>query len=256
MTGLSPCISRGFVYITRSALSTEFIEPVRDERVTDMDGGFPYGDVIVIGAIAAFIILRYRSMLGEQRGRDETVRPSVMPLAERERVVQLPLLRQAAAIPEKVDDFSRHGAPLAERFVAMRAIDREFNPDEFLHGARAAYEMVMNAFSKRDRETLKSLLSPEMAKSFLLSLDDAEKEKRFNDTTLVAITKAEISTAKLVGNMATIAVDFVSEQIHLIRDGEKNILEGNPSEQLRVEDAWIFTRNLSSASPNWLIIET
>ena len=28
--------------------------------------GFGYGDIIVIGAIAAFIILRYRAMLGEQ----------------------------------------------------------------------------------------------------------------------------------------------------------------------------------------------
>lgn len=222
-----------------------------------MDGGLPYGDIIVIGAIAAFILLRYRNMLGESRGRgDEPLRPTVAPVNERERVVQLPLLRTTAPAPEKTDDFSKHGASLAESFVAMRAIDREFSPDEFLQGARAAYEMVITAFSKRDEETLTSLLSKDMLKSFSLSLADAQKEERFNDTTLVAITKAEITKAKLVGSVATITVDFVSEQIHLIRDAAGTILEGDPSQQLKVEDTWVFTRVMSNSNPNWTIIET
>lgn len=221
-----------------------------------MDGGLPYGDIIVIGAIAAFILLRYRAMLGEPRGRDESARPSVAPASDNERVVQLPLSRAAAVVVEKTDDFSKHGTSLAEKFVAMRAIDREFTPDEFLLGARAAYEMVIAAFSKRDEETLTMLLSPDMVKSFALSLADAQTEKRFSDTTLVAITRAEITAAKLIGSLATITVDFVSDQIHLIRDEAGAILEGDPSAQLKVEDTWIFTRNLSNASPNWTIIET
>ena len=222
-----------------------------------MDGGLPYGDIIVIGAIAAFILLRYRNMLGESRGRgDEPLHPTATPVSERERVVQIPLLRTASPTPEKTDDFSKHGTSLAASFVAMRAIDREFTPDDFLTGARAAYEMVITAFSKRDDDTLKMLLSPDMYKSFALSLEDAKTEKRYNDTTLIAITKADITSAKLVGNLATIAVDFVSEQIHLIRNEEGTIIEGDPSAQLKVEDSWVFTRNLSSSSPNWTIIET
>jgi predicted lipid-binding transport protein (Tim44 family) len=222
-----------------------------------MDGGIPYGDIIVIGAIAAFILLRYRSMLGESRGRgDEPLRPTVAPVNERERVVQIPLLRPAAPAAEKTDDFAKHGASLAASFVAMRAIDREFAPDEFLVGARAAYEMVITAFSKRDEETLSMLLSKEMYKSFALSLADAQKEGRFNDTTLVAITKADITAAKLEGSLATITVDFVSEQIHLIRDAQGTIIEGDPSQQLKVEDTWVFTRTLTNSNPNWTIIET
>lgn len=221
-----------------------------------MDGGLPYGDIIVIGAIAAFILLRYRAMLGEPRGRDESARPSVAPLTENERVVQLPMLRAAPTTPEKADDFSKHGESLAEKFVAMRAIDREFSPDDFLQGARTVYEMVITAFSKRDEETLTMLLSPDMFKSFALSLADAKNEKRFTDTTLVAITSAKITSAKLVGTLATISVDFISDQIHLIRDEAGTIIEGDPSAQLKVEDSWAFTRNLNSASPNWTIIET
>ncbi len=220
-----------------------------------MDSGFPYGDIIVIGAIAAFILLRYRAMLGEQRGRDETsVRPTIVPANDRERVLQIPSTR--VAVPDKKEDFSNKYGSLAETFVAMRAIDREFSPDEFLIGARAAYEMVITAFTKRDRDTLKMLLSTEMYKSFDTSLSDAEKDKRFNETTLTAITKANIGQAKLNGNTATLTVDFASEQIHIIRDENGVILEGNPSQQHLVEDQWVFTRDLKNMNPNWSIIET
>lgn len=220
-----------------------------------MDGGFPYGDIIVIGAIAAFILLRYRAMLGENRGRDEGTRPTVLPLNELERVIQLPANR-VPPVAEKKEDFTSKYGSLAETFVAMRGVDREFTPDEFLQGARMAYEMVITAFSKRDRDTLKMLLSPEIFKSFDQSLNDAENDKRFSDTTLVAIRTADIKTATLVGAQATIAVAFVSDQIHLVRDENGTIIEGDPSQQSVVEDEWVFTRDMRSSSPNWMITET
>jgi predicted lipid-binding transport protein (Tim44 family) len=221
-----------------------------------MDSGFPYGDIIVIGAIAAFILLRYRAMLGETRGGDDTaIHPAASKPAPGDRVLQLPI-GKVITLPETKDDFSGKYGSLAETFVAMRAIDREFTPDEFLTGARAAYEMVIAAFSKRDRDTLKMLLSPEIYKSFDLSLADAANEKRFSDTTLVAVSKADITAAKLSGSTATITVDFSSEQIHLIRDDAGTILEGNPSQHDKIEDQWVFTRDLKNANPNWMIIET
>ncbi len=222
-----------------------------------MDGGFPYGDVIVIAAIAAFILLRYRAMLGEPRGRDEnTARGRVVPSSEFERVIQLPLGRRQATPEKKEEDLNATYGSLAEQFVAMREVDREFAVDEFMSGARMAYEMVITAFSKRDRETLQSLLSPTVYEGFERSLSEAESSQRFTDTTLVAITKATITEADLQGNQATITVDFVSEQVHLIRDGQGAVLEGDVSQQNLVEDQWVFTRDMTSTSPNWTIIET
>ena len=213
----------------------------------------PYGDIIVIGAIAAFILLRYRAMLGERTERDET--PRAAPVQEFERVIQLPAARTTPA-PEKKEDMSERYGKLGEAFTAMRNIDREFAPDEFIQGARAAYEMVIEAFSKRDRDTLKMLLSDDIFKSFDLSMKDAEEANRFPDTTLVAITKAEFADAKVKGNVATITIDFESEQIHLIRDRDGTILEGNPSQEERVEDQWVFQRTLTNNDPNWKVIET
>lgn len=222
-----------------------------------MDGGIPYGDIIVIGAIAAFILLRYRAMLGEPRGRDEhDIRAGAQPAPEESKVIQLPITLARTQAEPKEDDFAEKYGSLAETFVKMRAIDREFTPDEFLTGARMAYEMLLNAYSKRDRDTLKMLLSEQMYKSFDLSLTDAEKEKRFTDTTLLSINEATIRKAKLVGTLATLTVDFVSEQIHLIRDESGAIIEGDASARHVVEDEWVLTRDMKSSSPNWTIVET
>lgn len=222
-----------------------------------MDNSFPYGDIIVIGAIAAFILLRYRAMLGEPRGRDErsTPPPIIQAGMERDRLIQLPVVKTAIVEKKQEDNFSRFGAQ-ADTLVAMRALDREFTPEEFLSGARTAYEMVITAYGKRDRETLRQLLSPELYVSFDRGLTQEESDKRYTDTTLVSIEEATFTTAKLEGSKATLAVNFTSEQVHLVRDEHGTILEGNPSAQSKVEDHWVFTRDMKSNSPNWLIVET
>lgn len=220
-----------------------------------MESGFSYGDIIVIGAIAAFILLRYRAMLGTSAGRDESQRPNPAPTNEFERVIQLPSARTLPAEPKK-EDFSKQYGSLAETFVAMRGIDRDFTPDEFLTGARVAYEMVVEGFSRHDRETLKMLLSDAIYRQFDASIKEDEAAGHTSETTLVAIKSATITNAKLIGSTATLTVDFLSEQIHLVRDAEGKIIEGDPSQEQRVEDQWVFTRNLSSSDLNWKIIET
>lgn len=221
-----------------------------------MDSGFSYGDIIIIGAIAAFILLRYRAMLGESHGRDPR-EPRTKPADAREfdRVIQLPAAKTIAPI-EKKDDFGKQYGSLAETFVAMRGIDREFTPDEFMNGARMAYEMVLEAFSKGNRDTLKMLLSDTLYAQFDSTLKDDEAQNQKTETILVAIKKAELTDAKLIGNTATLTVDFVSEQIHLVRDKDGTIIEGDASREQKVEDQWVFTRNLTSSDLNWKIIET
>ncbi len=218
-----------------------------------MDGGFQYGDIIVIGAIAAFIILRYRAMLGEKSGRD--VSDMQRPINDLEPVIQLP--KRAETVVELVKK-STDNEPkaFADQFSAMRAIDTDFTVDEFLTGAKAAYEMVIEAYNEGDHETLKMLLADPVYKEFKGSLEANEKSGRKAHTTLLAIMKAEINDAKLRGNKATITVDFHSEQIPLVRDKDGKIVEGDVNAQEAVEDQWVFERNLASNDPAWTVIDT
>lgn len=218
--------------------------------------GFGYGDIIVIGAIAAFIILRYRAMLGEQSGRDpSSIQPpaaSTDPLEPVIRVAEREKTKPAAPItPTK-----QHAPELEARFKAMNAVDAEFSPDEFLQGAKLAFEMVVKAFSTHDRETLGMLLDPAIFANFEAVLQHQETLRQRRDTTLVAITESRITKAELRGKVAEITVAFTSEQIHLVRDESGNIIEGDPGVIETVVDEWNFTRDLGSTSPNWLITGT
>lgn len=218
--------------------------------------GFQYGDIIVIGAIAAFIILRYRAMLGSQSGRDPADIQRPKPLEEYERVVKVAERETKKPVIEVKKEDSKYSDLLALSFKNMRNVDPDFSPDEFLGGARAAFEMVIKAFNERDHETLKMLLDEDTYDSFKEVIESQEAQNVKHQTTLVAITKAEIKHATLTGKKARITVEFVSEQIHLVRDANGNITQGNPSDVDTIADEWIFERDLNSSSPNWLVIET
>lgn len=217
-----------------------------------MDGGFPYGDVIAFAAIAAFIILRYRAMLGEKSGRDPT-EVKARPLQEFERVIQLPNREKAKAVEKAAE---KDYGPLTETYTAMRALDRQFTPEEFLQGAKAAFEMVLEAFSKADHETLQMLLSPVIYRNFKESLTQLDAQKRTHQSTLIAINTAEVADATLEGSVAKLAVVFVTEQVILQRDASGAVVEGDPSHQQVVEDRWVFERNMTSGDPAWKIVET
>ncbi len=218
-----------------------------------MDGGFQYGDIIVIAAIVAFILLRYRAMLGEKSGRD--VSDMQRPIKDLEPVIQLPK-REVPSIEPVKKSIENEPKAFVDQFSAMRVIDSDFSVEEFLSGAKAAYEMVIEAYNECDDETLKMLLADPIYKEFKGAAKANEDAGRSAHTTLVAIMKAVVTDAKLRGNKATITVDFHSEQIPLVRDKSGAIIEGDVNAQEAVEDQWVFERNLASADPAWTVIDT
>jgi predicted lipid-binding transport protein (Tim44 family) len=215
------------------------------------------GDILVIAAIALFIILRYRAMLGEDRGRnnEDFKRDAALREAQAlERVIQLPQ-RDAAKATAK-SDAKTYPEPLASQFTQIKNIDSEFEPEHFIEGASAAFDMVLKAFNEADHETLRELLDPAIYKNFDAELKQREAENKYPQITLLAIKSAEITKVQLTGALANISVNFASEQMHQIKDKSGTILSGENAQIEHVEDEWQFSRNLTSKDPAWLITQT
>lgn len=217
------------------------------------------GDIIVIGAIALFVILRYRNTLGQKKGHDFTKPKPPISLADKIPVVQLQDKRTtqdtSIVAPEKTADLISDPS-LASKIGEVKALDADFTIGAFISGAKAAYEMVIQAFSKQDKETLKLLLSKELYKDFAKDIDEQVEKKQKRETTLVALLKEEITQVELKKNIAAITVNFASEQVSIIRDESGAIIEGDASATLYLEDSWTFERDLKSRNPNWTIIDT
>ena len=226
---------------------------------------------IIFLALAVFIFLRLRSVLGQRTGRE---RPPYDPFSGRDpvrtpssdKVVPLPT-RNADSTGVAVDGgevvrvnrwqgVAEPGTPLAAGLDAIAAADPSFDAKSFLAGARAAYEMVVTAFAEGDRRNLKMLLSREVYDGFDAAIRDRETKGETVETRFVSIDKAEITGAELRAKTAQVTVRFVSQLISATRDRAGQVIDGSPDKVIDVTDLWTFAHDVSSRDPNWKLVAT
>lgn len=232
-----------------------------------MGNGFQFIDIILFAMIAAFLILRLRGVLGRRDGHEGGYRDTFQQDQTEERpdnnVVQLPDRVQDNAA---ADDMEAPDAGLSEEVLAddalmsgiaqVRNADPSFNAEDFLVGARVAFEMILGAYASGDRDTLENLLSPEVYANFRTAIDDREEAGHIMEETLVGIRAADIVEAYMEGSEAHVTTKFLSEQVHVVRDDQGHVIEGNPNQVTDVVDFWTFARDTSSRDPNWQLVAT
>lgn len=229
---------------------------------------------IIFLALAVFIFLRLRSVLGQRTGRE---RPPYDPFSARDTVRNAPADNKVVTLPQRTDtatkpvevseaavepavdpwkDISPPGSPLAAGLHAIAAQDKDFDPKHFLAGARAAYEMIVTAFADGDRRALKNLLSKEVYDGFDAAIRDRETAGHRADTKFVSIDTCDIIGAELRGKAAQVTLRFVSQLISVVRDQTGKVVDGNPEKVTEVTDVWTFARDVSSRDPNWKLVAT
>ncbi len=235
-----------------------------------MGEGFQFLDIVIFAMIAVFLVMRLRNVLGRRTGQERRRDPFATRRAEEksgDKIVPLPD-RTRSPRPEEPADAAgdplptpRSAAPAATgaevaAIDRIRALDREFTPESFLAGARAAFEIVVTAYAAGDTAALRPLLSDDVYEKFSGAIAARAKAKETLQTTLVGITSAEILEAELRGRDAVVTVKFVSEQINVTREAEGRIVDGDPSTVTTVTDIWTFSRNMRSRDPNWTLVAT
>ncbi len=223
-----------------------------------MSDSFQYGDIIFLGLIAAFVLLRLRSMLGRDSGIDPREvwknaarnMPASKIMRFSDRIGKKPV--EEVPVPEQFT-----GDPkVADGLKAICAADPSFSTSDFLHGAKVAFEWVVEAFSKGDKDKLRKVLSDERFRHFSDEIDAGNRAEAKRETTLISILETEITEAAVKGADATVTVQFTTEQINVMRDKEGNVVEGDPSQLEKAVDIWTFERDTASRDPNWKIIAT
>jgi predicted lipid-binding transport protein (Tim44 family) len=233
-----------------------------------MDGFVDIYTIIFL-AIAVVVFLRLRSVLGRRTGSE---RPPFDPYSRREtlpgpggdKVIDLPRRPAPAngapdiapAAAERLKTIAPEGSTLNAGLTAIAAADRTFDPDAFLTGAKAAYEMVVTAFAEGDRKTLKQLLSREVYDGFVAAIGEREGRGETIEFKFVGIDKAEITGAALKGNTTQVTVRFLSKLISATHDKSGNVIDGDPVRVGDVTDIWTFAREVTSRDPNWKLIAT
>jgi predicted lipid-binding transport protein (Tim44 family) len=224
---------------------------------------------IIFLALAVFIFLRLRSVLGQRTGRE---RPPYDPYSARDsvrtsagdKVVALPgrapdagqKSSEPAEPNERWKGIAEAGTPLAAGLDAIAREDKGFDPKHFLVGARAAYEMIVTAYAGGDRRQLRNLLSREVYDGFEAAIREREQRGETVETRFVSIDAADITAAEMRGKTEQVTVRFVSQLVSVTRDRSQNVIDGNPDKVTDVTDVWTFARDTSSRDPNWKLVAT
>ena len=225
---------------------------------------------IIFLALAVFIFLRLRNVLGRRTGRE---RPPYDPYSARDavrspasdKVVTLPARTaepapRAPEIPpipgERWKDIAESGSPVAAGLDAIATSDSGFDAQHFITGARAAYEMVVTAFAAGDRRQLRGLLSREVYDGFDAHIGERESRGETLETKFISIDSSTITAAEFRNRTAQITVRFVSKLVSATRDRSAAVIDGSAEKVTDVTDVWTFARDVSSRDPNWKVVAT
>lgn len=210
-------------------------------------------EIVILAMIAAFLGLRLYSVLGERAEHEEEVIPSRYDPADQGSADQRP--RAAATVIDLPRNPDLH--PSVDQGIrAIATADRSFDLLTFLDGARAAYGMVLEAFWRGDRETLRELCDLDVFHGFAGAIDAREEAGQTLDNKLVRIEDVTVRDAVLDGRTARITVLFVSDIAAVTRDADGNVIAGSLDDAIESRDIWTFKRNVDAAGPDWILDET
>lgn len=232
-----------------------------------MDEFFDLPTLIVI-AVAVFVLLRLRSVLGTRTGNER-------PPLERRRSAEggedtvVPLRpRPAAATPDldeerrqrkldaEIEQYAHGDEALAAGFRSVIEADPGFTPKSFLEGAKQAYEMIVTAFAAGDRATLKNLLEKDVYDGFIRAISEREAAGQSVDFTFVGLPGVDISEAEYDRRNVLITVRFRAEVVSATRSKDGALVDGNADQVQNIADEWTFARNPKSRDPNWKVVTT
>ena len=194
-----------------------------------MNYSFEYIDIILLAMIAGFIFLRLRGILGKKTGHEENLDSSF-----------------SRDLPTK---------EILKNKLNLSNFDQEAK-ENFLKGAKIAYETIIIAFASGNLKNIRSLLGKKVFDQFNEAVKVRENEGHISETTFIGVNSASIKEHKKINNILEVTVDFVSEIISCVKDKNNKILSGDTNKVKKVFDTWKFSKDSRSSNPNWLLIDT
>ncbi|MBV8457947.1 MAG: Tim44 domain-containing protein, partial [Acetobacteraceae bacterium] len=164
-------------------------------------GRFPV-DLVLFGMIAAFLILRLRSILGRRTGFERPPAANFQPPPDDQQgaphgpIIEGRAEPVPAAPPRPVPD---PASPIGGTLERMKSIDRTFDPAGFLAGAEKAFQMIVSGFAQGDRAAFRNLVAEEVYNSFDLAISAREAAGHTQLSDVKSIVSATIDNAFLRG---------------------------------------------------------
>ncbi len=217
-------------------------------------GDFQYFDIILFAMIAGFLVFRLRSVLGRRTGNERRRSGFIRARATMSEPAATggEPAKGATIVPLAATPMDA----VSQGLDRIGSADPDFDRARFLAGARGAFEIIVSAFAKGDKAALRPLLSDEVYRPFVATIDERSVARETPETRILRLASLDITAAELIGHSARVIIRFVSEQINVTRAADGSIVDGDPGRPVEKTDYWTFTRDTRSADPNWVLAAT
>ncbi|MFD2265297.1 Tim44/TimA family putative adaptor protein [Lacibacterium aquatile] len=202
-------------------------------------------EILLFAVIAAFLLIRLLGVFGKRTGLEKQrpnpfERPEADQQTDQGNVTPFPS-RTWQKDKETTVVVEEGPLSLAESVQRLQRVDPSFNEMQFLGGARAAFQMIVDAYAAGDKDALRPLLSPSVFNSFARGIDERGEP---TPSPLLKVLAADLAEVTLEGSQAVVTVRFASEQA------------GEDDKPTEVTELWTFRRDTKSADPNWHLSAT
>lgn len=186
--------------------------------------------LLIAATLAGIICFRLYWVLGRRTGHEPPPQSQAKPSP-----LSAPPPQPVALETPEMSEAPDAAPASANGLLDIQLADRNFDTAKFLGGAREAYKMILDAFTRGDREALRPLLAPDVMDAF----EGAIKTREAPPDPLLRLIDAKVADARLDGRQAEITVAFTAEFSH-----------GT------ITDVWTFARSVDAGDPNWLLVTT
>jgi predicted lipid-binding transport protein (Tim44 family) len=202
-----------------------------------MDNAFQYMDIIFLAVVAGVVLLRLRSVLGKRTGSEK-------------KDPNLYSYDQPSAQPTEIKK------PLKNIKYSSNSPTDWFNNDDFVNGAKGAYEMIVTNFENGNTKELKPLLEDSVFISFSDVIEKRKQNGEQVEFSFIGIESAEIIYKDLNSSPMEVTVRFISEMITCIKNNKDEIVSGSLNQVQKITDVWTFAKHKNKKTNNWLLLAT
>ena len=217
---------------------------------------FPFIDIFILAMIAIFIINRLRNSLGKKTGNETDIaqkfsqKPSKFTESNPDKEIE----KSKNQVKEAKNIILHKNSSINEKLNNIVKVDPSFTVENFIDGAKKAFEYILVKYSENDLKSLKSLLAPQILTNFTDQIKLRQKQKQILGITILKIDEPEIIDVSIVKNkLCFIKLEFKSQQVQTTKDSNNKVIDGNDNLILNISELWTFSKEIKNKNPNWIL---
>lgn len=211
--------------------------------------------IVLLALVAAFLGLRLYSVLGKRTGHEQEP-VARQPLDGAPQIIRQPVVGGDSAGAISAGEASNVDLSAQSGLRSIINADRQFDLPLFVEGAKSAYNIVLEAYWKGDKEALRFLCDDDVYDSFVEQIDGRQERGETLENRLVRIEDVRVIDASFDVPMARITVQFDADIAALVKDADGNVIGGSMTDAVETHDIWTFMRDVKSGDRNWKLDET